>query len=272
LPTESRDRVCDVKTDRTPRRRWISWTLLGLVAYAVFLVVLLPAGLVWEQARDRGMVPHGVTAQGVTGTLWRGSVASLTLPNNMVVSEMTWTFRPAVLLTGRLGWSISARPPDGHVQGRVAVGAGGVSVSGARADLDAASAAAPFLVLPIVIEGRLALDLEHLALGRDGQVRAASGVLGWLDAGAGLPEAVPLGDLRGELATGEGGALRLVVRDQGGPLIAEGTVEVGPGGRYRIDGVAGSRAGADPRLAQALRMMGNPGPDGRTPIRLSGAM
>lgn len=243
-----------------------------MFAYAVFLVVLLPAGLVWEQVRDRGMVPAGVAVQGVTGTLWTGSAVAVTLPNNLVLSEVTWAFRPGALFTGRLGWSLSAQPPGGHLQGRVAVGAGGVSVSGTRADLDAASTAAPFLVLPIVLEGRLALDLEHLALGRDGQVRAASGVLGWLDAGAGLPEAVPLGDLRAELATGEEGALRLVVRDQGGPLIAEGTVEVGPGGRYRIDGVAGSRAGADPRLAQALQMLGNPGPDGRTPIRLSGAL
>lgn len=261
-----------MKTGRSPRRRWISWALLGLFAYAVFLVVLLPAGLVWEQIRDRGMVPPGVSAQAVAGTLWTGSMARLTLPNNMVLSEVTWAFRPGALLTGRLGWSLSARPPNGHVQGQVAVGAGGLSVSGTRADLDAASTAAPFLVLPIVIEGRLALDLQHLALARDGQVRAARGVLGWLDAGAGMPEAVPLGDLRAELAAGEDGALRLVVRDQGGPLIAEGTVELAPGGRYRVDGVAGSRGGADPRLAQALRMLGNPGPDGRTPIRLSGGM
>lgn len=259
-----------MKTPRSKRRRWISWALLGLLAYGVSLVALLPAAVVWDQLRDR--IPKGLAAQGIAGTLWSGSASSLALPEGLVATGVTWELRPGALLAGRLAWSLAAGLPGGQVNGQLAVSMSGLWVTGARGDFDAAPVVTPFLGLPVIIEGRVAMDIQQLVVTRNGQVREASGVVGWLGAGAGLPQAVPLGDLRGELGVSEAGGLRLVIRDQGGPLLAEGTVEVAAGGRYRIEGVAGSRQGADPRLVQALRLLGNPGPDGRTPIRFSGGL
>ena len=248
---------------------WRLWLMIGAVAYALFLVALLPAGLAWEQIRDRAWAPQGVTAQGISGTLWSGSAVRLTLPNGVVVYDMNWRFRPVALLTAQLEWQLSARPAGGHASGRVALGARGLRVSDARADLDAASVITP---VPLVISGTLVLDLQLLALTRSGDVREAHGVLGWLDAGAGLPDAVPLGSLRAELDSTNEGGLRLDILDQGGPLIAEGTVVVDMAGRYRLDGLAGARSDADPRLAQTLGMLGTPDRSGRTPVHLSGSL
>ncbi len=261
-----------MRSDRRAHRTWVAWALTGLLAYGVFLVALLPAGLVWDQAGQRGLLPDGLSARAVTGTLWSGSAARLRLPGAVTAERVTWRFRPGALLGGRMGWTVSADLADGHLQGSMAAGIGGIRVTDTRADLSAAAAVSPHMVLPVVIEGRLLLDLRQLVFDRDGRVREAEGVLGWLEAGAGIPEPVALGDLRADLqATGEGG-LRLLIGDQGGPLVARGRVDVMPGGQYRIEGEAGSREGADPRLVQALRMLGTPDPDGTVPVGLSGSL
>lgn len=252
-------------------RRWLLPAMLGLAAYLISLVILLPASFVWERIGARGLVPPGVAVQGVSGTVWSGAASRAGLPGPVTLSDATWRFDPGALLSGRLGWTLKATLAGGPVEGRVAFGPGSLRVSDARADLPASPLVTPFMRFPAVIEGRLLLDVQRLILDRDGRVRDAEGVLGWLDAGAGLPEAVPLGDLRAQVAATQDGALRLDVGDQGGPLVAQGVVEMAVDGRYRVEGAAGTREGADPRLGQALRMMGAPDRDGRVPIRLSGS-
>jgi general secretion pathway protein N len=247
---------------------WRLWLTVGVLAYVFFLAALLPAGLVWEHFRNHPSVPAGLTVQDVSGTTWSGSAGHLTFPNGLVATDVSWRFRPGALLRGGVEWQLDAQPGRGHASGRVAVSTRGLRISHARADLDAASVLTP---VPLIIAGRLVLDLEHLALARGGEVRDALGVLGWLDAAAGLPEAVSLGDLRAELGATEAGDLRLDIRDQGGPLVAEGVLVLSTAGRYRLEGLAGTRAGADPRLEQALGLLGTPERDGRVAVRLSGA-
>lgn len=259
-----------MKTECTSKRRWLIWLIVGLLAYALFLLALLPAGLAWDQARARGVVPAGVELHGVTGTLWNGAAARAVLPGGMVINDLQWRATFTSLLAARLGWDLEARPQGGRMSGHLAVGPGTVMLAGVRGDLAAAPVVAPFMTWPVRVDGRLVLDLERLQLDYRGQVREARGVLGWIDAAAGMPEPLPLGDLRAGISdTGQGG-LRLSIQDQGGPLIAEGVAEVTVGSGYRVEGVAGTRDGAHPHIGQALRMIGNPGRDGRVPVRLSG--
>ncbi|MFW5452146.1 type II secretion system protein N [Thioalkalivibrio sulfidiphilus] len=261
-----------MKTEHTHKRRWLLWLIIGLLAYGLFLLTLLPAGLAWDQARARGMVPAGVEVQGITGTLWNGAAVRAVLPGGLQVNDLQWRATFTSLLAMRLGWDLEARPQGGRVAAHVAVGPGTVVLAGVRGDMPAAPVVAPFMTWPVRVNGRLVLDLERLQLAYSGQVREARGVLGWIDAAAGIPEALPLGDLRAEISdTGEGG-LRLSIQDQGGPLIAEGVAEISAASGYRVEGVAGTRDGAHPNIGQALRMIGNPGRDGRVPVRLSGRL
>ena len=261
-----------MKTERTHKRRWLAWLIIGLLAYGLFLMSLLPAGLVWEQARERGMTPVGVELQAISGTLWNGGAGQLQTPGGLVLSDLRWRFTPGSLFTARLGWDLQATPSGGRAVGHVALGASTVQLSDVRGDLPATLAITPFLTWPVSLDGRLVLDLSSYRADYQGYVHEARGVLGWIDAAAGLPEALPLGDLRAEIAEDDEGGLRLDIRDQGGPLIVEGVAQVSVAGGYQVDGVAGTRDDAHPNIAQALRMLGNPGRDGQVNIQLSGAL
>jgi len=259
-------------TERTHKRRWLLWLLIGFLAYGLFLLTLLPAGLAWEQARERGLSPAGIELHGISGSTWNGAASQLVLPGGLVLSDLRWHFTPGSLFSARLGWAVQASPPGGRAAGHLALGISSVRLSDVRGDLPATTAITPFLAWPVSLDGRLVLDLSHYRADYQGHVHEAQGVLGWIDAAAGMPEALPLGDLRAEIIEDGEGGLRLDIRDQGGPLIAEGRVEVSATGGYRVDGVAGTRDGAHPNIVQALRMLGNPGRDGRVSIRLSGSL
>jgi len=261
-----------LKTERTHKRRWLAWLIIGLLAYGLFLISLLPAGLVWEQVRERGMTPVGVELHGISGTLWNGGAGQLHMPGGLVLSDLRWRVTPGSLFTARLGWDLQATPPGGRAAGHLALGVSTIQFRDVRGDLPATLAITPFLTWPVSLDGRLVLDLSHYRADYQGHVREARGVLGWIDAAAGLPEALPLGDLRAEIIDDGEGGLRLDVRDQGGPLIAEGVVQLSVAGVYQVDGVAGTRDDAHPNIAQALRMIGNPGRDGRVSVRISGSL
>ncbi|MFN2349543.1 MAG: type II secretion system protein N [Thioalkalivibrio sp.] len=261
-----------MKTERAHKRRWLLWLLIGLLAYGLFLLTLLPAGLAWEQARDRGMIPAGVELRGISGSTWNGAAGQLVLPGGLVLSDLRWRFTPGSLFTVRLGWDLQATPPGGRAAGHLALGVSAVQLSDVRGDLPATLAITPFLTWPVSLDGRLVLDLSHYRADYQGHVHEARGVLGWINAAAGMPAALPLGDLRAEIIDDGEGGLRLDIRDQGGPLVVEGVAQVSVGGGYQVDGVAGTRDDAHPNIAQALRMLGNPGRDGRVNIQLSGRL
>lgn len=49
--------------------------LLALLVYGIGLVLTVPAGWVWQQARQEIRLPRGLEVQAVTGTVWDGQVS-----------------------------------------------------------------------------------------------------------------------------------------------------------------------------------------------------
>jgi len=100
--------------------------LIFLAALAVWLIVLLPLKTVAIAAGGADRLGY----QDVFGTVWNGRVYGLELAGEPV-REIALSMRPAALLTGQAAadWLIEDASLSGN--GRIALGAGRVEVSGA---------------------------------------------------------------------------------------------------------------------------------------------
>ncbi|SFR77543.1 general secretion pathway protein N [Marinobacter daqiaonensis] len=109
----------------TPKRSFlrpgkiILLLLLALLAYAVALVVWMPAGWVWSQAAPRVQLPQGVQVQQVSGSLWQGA-AGLRIQQRPV--RMTWALSWPDLVELRQPLDVTLETVSSRVAGDVMLG------------------------------------------------------------------------------------------------------------------------------------------------------
>lgn len=239
--------------------------LLGLLSGLVSLVTSAPAG--WLLARlDLPPAISGLALHGASGELCAGS-GELMLRQRRL-GRLEWRCGLGSLqslLHGRLGLETRLMiSPAADLTGQLVLGAGDrqslVGLAG-RVRVSELPFALPEASGDLVIEG---LELELVA----GRPAAGQGRVNWRDAAlAGLD----LGELRVELSTYDQ-TLRARLSGSGGEVAVDGSAELGPDGRYRLELAVTSLHGALPegldRLAGPLRREG----EDRASLSLSGRL
>ena len=103
----------------TARKAW----LLGLAAFLLALIIVLPAG--WVGAA----LPSAVQCTTWSGSIWRGQCRDLALHDGqqvvMRLSSLQWRLQPASLLRLRLAARFDSVWPQGQATGHMAVAPGG---------------------------------------------------------------------------------------------------------------------------------------------------
>lgn len=239
-----------------------SWNLkksliVGVLLYLLTLVWTLPAAVVWKRFEHQLPVP--VTLHGLTGTLWSGHVGQLVI-DGVNQGQLSWDWRLAQLLRGRLGLDLLWQPRNGRVNAELQAGRSSLSLRNINGSLDASSMAIIHNA-PFALGGSWLLDVPELVLSDVDRVTAASGRLVWQDAAGGLPQALPFGHLSASLAQADGW-LVLELQDQDGPLGLRGDARWRPGQAMQIDAQLQARADAEPALASGLGLLGQPDPQG----------
>jgi hypothetical protein len=238
--------------------RRASLTALGIAAYLVMLVATAPASFV----AARLLRIDGVMLQDARGTIWNGAAhARLALPGGTLeLQELSWRFKPARLLAGRIAFEIAVHDARIDARGELARALGGMEAREvqARADAAVASMASPLLAnwLP---QGRLSLTAPLLAWDERelrGNARAE-----WRDAVLSLPEPRALGTYVAQLQ-GEGGPAKLTLSTPQGALrlAAEGTFA--PPARIVLKGDARAQGPGAESLEPLLNMIGPRRADG----------
>ncbi len=207
------------------------WRLLpaGLLAYLLFLAVSFPAqrgALLLQQQVD------GLVLQTVTGTLFSGRAGRLEL-QGIDLGPVSWAFRPAALLTGRLEYRLDLTGP--LITGSTYAGAGlGGRVYGR--ELDAVLRPDPLVnhlsPLPVQTAGRVKLRVEEFRV-VDGFPRSLNGQLDWTDASILDPIKLELGDVALVLDS-VGDALTGQISNQGATGLS-GEFSLTPAHDYRLD-------------------------------------
>lgn len=246
----------------------LRYGVYAAVIYGVFLIATVPAGLVAGHFRDQ--LPGGVQLTDVSGSAWSGQARSLVVKGREF-RRPEWRLQPTALLGGRVQYHMMFDNGASRAAGAIGRGVTGTLV---LRDVTASLVAAEFA--PLFNAGALGLNgVIDVALARldivDGWIVAADGTIGWQQAGAQAPRPVQLGDISAVLeTTGEG--VKVTLADGGGPLQGSGVLTLAPDGEYRFTGALAARDPGDASLSQALRMLGNPGPDGKINVSYSGKL
>lgn len=239
----------------------------GVVALVLFTIALVPARVAMGLL---GLPPGAAT--GLSGTLWSGTAEHLTV-GTVAIGPVRWSARPGHLLQGQLAAAVEATLPDGFINGTVGFGLGSTIVAN---DLEAALPLALLSPAAGANGGQVAARFDSLAL-KGGKVGRAIGTLKVSGVVLPLPSAGrPPGPGTYEVTFDAADVapdqpLTGTVKDAGGPLAIQGTVQFTPPRSYQLDGTAKARPDAPPELAQALQMLGPAAPDGGHTLSLAGS-
>lgn len=238
--------------------------LIIVLAAAVFIAVLiarLPAAWVLPA------FGHGLACSSVHGSVWDGECIDAHI-QDIAVDQLLWQVHPHALLRGRLSVTVSVLRGNDTASGELSLGWRG-TLHGR--DLHARFRLDPALVpiIPSYITGRVAADIAHITLKRNGTVTRLRGritVRNLIDSSG---QVTPLGSFVANFPGGPREPLGRL-RDLGGPLALTGTLRLTAQPGYVLHANLATRADAAPSLVQALEYLGAPDAEGRRPFALAG--
>lgn len=241
------------------------WFLIALAiaAFLVTLILFLPATMI------AGQLPSNVGTGTLTGTVWNGAADAVTLDGRLL-GAARWRVRPLQLFRGRLALEAELVRNDGVARGRITMGLGR-TVEIADFEARAPLAALPLAALPRGWSGDLEVQASKLEFSA-GALNSAAGAVDLRNLREPPPGGVALGSYRltFDESARQGETLVGQLQDLEGPMEVRGTLTLGPGRNYVIDGQVAARAGAPAVMADRLRYLGNPDSAGRRPFSVAG--
>lgn len=242
--------------------------LLGGLLYLVFLVAAIPAGVIARQVEK--LTAKSVLLSNEQGTLWHGtadiSIAAANRAAPRRLGSVSWRFRPADLLVGKLGFMLEFADRDALAEGVLRLGVGGVQCKDVKAEIPADWLARQHGALAAWQPGgKLVLETADFSFASGEIVGRAA--LRWLNASSALA-AQPLGSYRANLE-GKAQGVAIALATEQGALDLSGTGNWSRQEGLAFDGIARTRAGAA-GLDPLLRVLGPAQSDGAHLIRIRG--
>lgn len=250
------------------KRRVIGLSLLGIVAYLIFILVLLPARFVVAQLG--GLLPSDVSLRDIQGTLWNGSVRAIEF-QNMTAGPLHWDVQALAMLTGQLQADIETKLPQGFANFTLQVAPGGsLELSDVQLAMPLATAARLASQPAELLQGDLTLQLETLRIENQRPVAASgSGILNNLHSS--LLGDIALGSYQTDIRTADAG-ITATATDQSGPLRLQAQASLSPQGGWQATGTIGVRDAGNTRLAGMLQYLGPADASGVHRFRFSGQL
>lgn len=248
-------------------RHALSLAALGLLAYALFLLLTMPAAVAWSLVEED--VP--VNVYGPAGTLWSGT-ADAVVDGPRRLDAVSWSLHPASLLTLSPSATVSGQLPGGSGEGSLEVGPGGtLTLSDVRAQttIDAVLAWIRRGALQPLASGRIELLMPHGVV-RNGLLQKADGLLTWTNAAVGPNARFPLGDLALRLQPAEPNGTRGTLTARNGPLTVDGTLDLRPNGDFRLQAQVRPTDPGDPAARRLASLFGLANPSGTTVLTATG--
>jgi general secretion pathway protein N len=246
------------------RKRHFALAALGVVAYLVFLAVLMPASVLSDRLRLEGVV-----LDDVRGTLWNGGArATIRLPQGAVtVESLQWRFAPSRLATGRLAYDLDATLAGLSAKAQVARGFDGSELRNLEARGDA-RALAVFAPLAATWQPQGPVTVTAPLLSWDGTQLRGEARAEWKDAALVLSPVRPLGTYRAELRAA-GGPAKLTLTTVDGALRLTGDGTLTAPGRFAFSGEARGSGPQAQALEPLLDLFGPRRADGARALRWS---
>jgi general secretion pathway protein N len=239
---------------------------LLLFAYLMALIAMAPAQVVWKLLEPRLDLPVLLQVGELSGSVWNGHAGPVRVEGREI-GRLAWRWQPMAVLRGRLGlrlhWQAGADEADLLLQ----LGRGAVRMTNLRGGLDANRLQA-WLDLPVLLDGRVDLDVGRIRWDAEAGFHQADGTLFWSNAAAGLPRPLALGLYRADLDTLDGALQARIEAAPESPLELQGTASWHPSTGHRLDLMLRAGSQADPALRSALDAIASRQTDGSHRLQL----
>lgn len=238
--------------------------VIGVLTLIIGLVAMFPARVAYHW-----FAPAEVVAvAGIQGTVWTGSAQSADI-GGIYVGDLQWSFNPLALFTGRLSWSISARPQFGTLATDVAVSPGG---SLRLSDLESNVSLLPIGELIGVpgLRGTAAARFERLHID-EGFATAADGAVDVRGLVVPLVSRDSIGDFRAEFFTQEAGVIASV-EDTNAIVDVAGRLTLGTDRSYELLAQLAAKPETPEQLRQQIQFLPSGDAPGRHELRLMGQL
>ena len=242
--------------DKRPTGKLI---LIGVLSYLLFLLVNLPAAVVWQTIS--GLVGLPVQLSHIQGTLWSGSVGSVTVRTQqqpLLLPNLAWSLQGSYrILLGQLSLNVQLGNPSDAIEatGSLTLSLGSVEINDATLStttqwlLNAVDAPVPGQVI-----GRVDLQLDRLAITTQGcSAISGRGRLANLQLRSPLGS-LTIGDITASLAC-KNRALLANVKQTSADMTTTGTFTLNSQGNYRFQGETRTNSDTPTAVKQALAMI-----------------
>jgi hypothetical protein len=200
-----------------------------VILYLLFLVISLPANVVWSLAPQQ--LKRGVIVSNLQGSAWSASADSI-IVNGIELGKSNWTLNPLLLFVGKLGGHITVHNAMSEVQSGFAIQTDQlVELSNLTGEFNAAMLDPAFR--PFTFAGIIKSDLDTLELQRKARLMA-TGTLQWNNASISGVQEVALGNVLLN-ASPEAKGTRFQVSNEGGLIAISGDIRVAGNGRYTLN-------------------------------------
>ncbi|AMO58287.1 hypothetical protein GZ77_21400 [Endozoicomonas montiporae] len=246
-------------------------TFTGLLAWAFFLLVNLPAAFVYQMAP----VPRNVSASNITGTVWSGQVGEVTF-NNITLTSVNWDIKPSALLGRALEADITVGDLQSPVSAETTVRAtlSDVSLKDTTLDVTAQWLQSQFPMPDFVIVdvlGNINLDVQTLHVNRQG-CQALDGLVALERSSLNSP----FGDIRlgeaGARLNCEAGTLTALVNQSSSDISTEGEFTLRPNMSFNLAATLTPGEDMPGQLRQGLDFLGQPEGDDAYSLSFSGRL
>ena len=236
--------------------------VVALLTIIIALLATFPARVAYSWAS-----PPFVKISGIKGTIWNGSAREFST-HGVYLTDLSWTMRPLMLLTGKAVYEVSGSPVAGFFESEVAVSFGGtVTLRDLRASLPlqmfegAANIAG--------LRGSASLQFERLELVA-GRPVAIDGLFDVADLVVPMVSGTSLGGYRAVFFTQNNGIIASV-EDTNGVIDLAGSLQLGNDKTYMFLGQVMAKQNTPEQISRQLRFLPSGDSDGRHELRLEGS-
>lgn len=238
---------------------------LGAGVYLLILLTTFPA------ARAVNLLEQQVTGlalQSVSGTVFSGK-AGRVVHDGQEFGPVSWSFRPAALLLGRIEYRVTLDGPLFQGSGYLATALGAdIIAHDLVGELQPDPLVNQYLPVPVETTGSVTLALDSMKV-RDGFPSELSGIVHWTEAAFLEPVALSFGKVEVSLGS-NGDTVVAEISSAGADAGVSGDLVLLAAGEYRLQLLLKPGPETDPGFADMLEAYGKPQADGAFLITDSG--
>lgn len=237
--------------------------IAGIVTFLLVLVATFPAHVAYNW-----FAPAEIQLSGISGSVWNGQ-AREGQAAGAYLQNLSWQFKPAALITGKLAFTASGEPAAGHMTTDIAIGLNGnLTLSNFVGSVPLDLVHQTFQQSGI--RGDIIMNLENLVI-EDRFPIAAQGMISITNLYVPLLSTTPIGDFRADFHSNDGNIVGIVA-DVDAILDVEGTITLLTDGSYTFIGQVAATAYTPASITTQLVYLGSPDERGKRPFRFEGRL